>query len=109
MGVHGGGHFAIGGDPGRDVYTSPGDPFFWSHHANIDRVWWQWQQLDLATRVADVTTAINGPLTLNNETTPYGNGTAASLQNLGYVVEGIEVALGELLSTTEGMFCYVYE
>ena len=24
IGVHGGGHYAMGGDPGRDVYTSPG-------------------------------------------------------------------------------------
>jgi tyrosinase len=24
IGVHGGGHYAMGGDPGRDVFTSPG-------------------------------------------------------------------------------------
>lgn len=65
--------------------------------------------LDVASRVADRTAAINGPLTFANETAPYGNGTAASVQNVGYVAEGTEVALGELLSTTAGMFCYVYE
>lgn len=26
IGVHGGGHYSIGGDPGRDFYVSPGDP-----------------------------------------------------------------------------------
>lgn len=26
LGVHGGGHYSIGGDPGRDFYVSPGEP-----------------------------------------------------------------------------------
>ncbi len=24
--------------------TAPADPLFWMHHANVDRIWWQWQQ-----------------------------------------------------------------
>lgn len=115
LGVHGAGHYCTGGDPGRDFYVSPGDPIFWSHHANIDRVWWMWQMLDPEDRASTAinelasTGTINGPLTMNDEYEPHGNGTAASLQNLGYVSEGQEVALGSLMSTTEGMFCYVYE
>lgn len=115
LGVHGGGHYATGGDPGRDFYVSPGDPIFWSHHANIDRVWWIWQMLDPEMRASTAvnelvaTSTIDGPLTMYDEYEPHGNGMAASLQNLGYVMEGQEVALGELMSTTEGMFCYVYE
>lgn len=109
LGVHGGGHYAIGGDPGRDVYLSPGDPIFWSHHANIDRVWWMWQMLDPETRAGNVSTAISGPLTFFNETAPYGNGTLTDLQNVGYVSEGVEVELGALLDNTAGMFCTVYE
>lgn len=109
LGVHGGGHYALGGDPGRDVYTSPGDPAFWSHHANIDRVWWMWQMQDPDARAANVSTAIRGPLTTNDEYEPHGNGTLLSEQNLGYVVDWETVQLGELLSTTEGKFCYVYE
>jgi tyrosinase len=26
------------------IATAPADPIFWMHHANIDRLWWQWQQ-----------------------------------------------------------------
>jgi tyrosinase len=40
LGVHGGGHFTIGGDAGSDFYNSPADPAFFPHHATVDRVWW---------------------------------------------------------------------
>lgn len=109
LGVHGGGHYAMGGDPGRDVYVSPGEPLFWSHHANIDRVWWMWQMLDPETRVGNVSTAISGALTLNDLYAPHGNGTLTDLQNVGFVQDGFEVELGALLDNTAGMLCTVYE
>lgn len=34
-----------------DVSASPGDPLFYLHHANIDRLWWQWQAADLPARL----------------------------------------------------------
>jgi len=46
---HSGAHSSIGGDEGRnegdfkDVVTSPNDPIFWLHHANIDRNRHLWQ------------------------------------------------------------------
>ncbi|KAF8155707.1 tyrosinase [Crassisporium funariophilum] len=43
--MHDGGHLAIGGDM-SNFYSSPGDPLFYLHHANIDRVWWQWQLMN---------------------------------------------------------------
>lgn len=42
LGPHGGGHFTIGGDPGGDLFTSPGDPAFFLHHAQVDRLWTLW-------------------------------------------------------------------
>ena len=39
--VHGAVHNAIGGDMATN--RSPADPIFWLHHANIDRIWAQWQ------------------------------------------------------------------
>jgi len=38
IGVHGGGHYSLGGDPGHDFYISPGDPVLYLHHAQIDCV-----------------------------------------------------------------------
>jgi tyrosinase len=40
-GVHGGVHIWVGGTMG-DASVSPADPVFWMHHANLDRVWWEW-------------------------------------------------------------------
>ncbi|KAK6527484.1 hypothetical protein TWF694_004472 [Orbilia ellipsospora] len=55
-GVHGGGHYGIGGLFGimGDLYVSPGDPSFWLHHANLDRVWWSWQQMNWPARKTDI-------------------------------------------------------
>ena len=43
FGPHGGGHNWIGGDMGN-IQISPNDPVFWFHHAQVDRVWAEWQQ-----------------------------------------------------------------
>lgn len=37
-----------------DVVASPSDPLFFLHHTYLDRVWWQWQQADLSTRLTDM-------------------------------------------------------
>jgi tyrosinase len=42
-GVHGSVHMWVGGSMSM-IPTAPADPIFWMHHANIDRLWWQWQK-----------------------------------------------------------------
>ncbi|MBL4706259.1 MAG: tyrosinase family protein [Flavobacteriales bacterium] len=39
---HNAGHDWIGGDMGNPM-ISPNDPIFWMHHAQIDRIWSEWQ------------------------------------------------------------------
>jgi tyrosinase len=41
--VHNGVHVWVGGTMGS-IPTAPADPLFWMHHANVDRLWWLWQQ-----------------------------------------------------------------
>jgi hypothetical protein len=35
-------HVAVGGT--MATFLSPGDPVFWCHHANVDRLWSEWQE-----------------------------------------------------------------
>ncbi|KAK1221840.1 hypothetical protein PQX77_015340 [Marasmius sp. AFHP31] len=42
--VHDGGHLAVGGEM-HDLYSSNGEPTFYLHHAHLDKIWWDWQQL----------------------------------------------------------------
>ncbi|BCR96037.1 tyrosinase family protein [Aspergillus luchuensis] len=102
IGVHGSGHYSMGGDPGRDVYVSPGDPAFWHHHGMIDRVWWIWQNLDLKSREY----AISGTGTFLNEPASK-NTTLQTVVDLGYA-NGVPRRMKDLMSTTKGPFCYAY-
>lgn len=92
----------MGGDPGRDVFVSPGDPAFWLHHGMIDRVWWIWQLLDWEGRgdeVAGTETFLDSP--------PSGEVTLQTGVELGFA-GGERRVLGELMSSVGRMFCYVY-
>jgi tyrosinase len=40
-GVHGSVHIWVGGSMSNPD-TAAADPIFWMHHANLDRLWWQW-------------------------------------------------------------------
>ncbi|KAH3920526.1 hypothetical protein HBI56_071260 [Parastagonospora nodorum] len=102
LGVHTGGHFTVGGDPGGDLFASPGDPFFFLHHAMIDRTYTNWQHLDLAKRQY----ALGGTITLNNMP-PSRNAELSDEIDLGYV--GVPVTtIGKTANTLAGPFCYVY-
>lgn len=34
--------------------ASPGDPVFFLHHANLDRLWQKWQEANLTARLTDM-------------------------------------------------------
>jgi tyrosinase len=102
LGIHGGGHLAMGGDPGRDADANPGDPGFWNHHSMIDRIWWMWQYGNLEEREF----AVSGTGTFFNEPVS-ANTTLDTHVNVGFVKRG-SIAMRDLMSTTAGPFCYVY-
>ncbi|KAK5664061.1 hypothetical protein OQA88_275 [Cercophora sp. LCS_1] len=104
-GVHAGGHFTISGDPAGDIFVSPGDPAFYLHHAQIDRVWWIWQMQNLEKRLFEVSMT----QTMNNRP-PSPNGTLDDLSNLGIMAGDVKVR--DLMSTMGGLggeLCYIYE
>ncbi|KAF1355335.1 hypothetical protein BDV97DRAFT_395703 [Delphinella strobiligena] len=102
LGVHTAGHYWVGGDPGGDLFVSPGDPYFFLHHAQIDRTWWIWQNQDLENR----RNAVSGTITMDNEP-PSRNTTLEDVLYLGPL--GVpNITIGDALSTLDGPFCYIY-
>ena len=103
IGVHGGGHYTINGNPGGDAFSSPGDPAFYLHHGQIDRLWTIWQDLDFTgarqTAIAGTNTFLNEP--------PSANTTLDTPIQLGYA-GGAVVKMRDVMSTTAGPFCYFY-
>ena len=103
LGVHGGGHFTIGGDPGSDPFISPGDPAFYLHHSQIDRVYWIWQMLDYNNRknVFGTRTFMNSP--------PSDPVTLDDVIDISPLAPPVKVR--DLMSTVGvggGPLCYVY-
>ncbi|KAK6209976.1 hypothetical protein QIS74_11560 [Colletotrichum tabaci] len=105
MGIHGGGHFTLGGDPGRDFFVSPSDPAFYLHHANIDRVWWMWQMLSPNDRQFSED-AVMGTNTFLNQP-PSANTTLDDILEYGYAA-GPPMKIRDTMSTFAGPFCYLY-
>lgn len=61
-GVHSAAHFSIGGIA-KDAFSSSGDPVFYLLHAQADRLWTIWQNLNAQNRTRQVygtNTAFNG-------------------------------------------------
>jgi tyrosinase len=104
LGIHLGGHNTIGGDAGSDFYNSPSDPYFWFHHAQIDRVWWAWQNQDLENRRF----TIAGTLTFQNNP-PTRNATLDDVMTMGSYLGFPNITIREASSSLAGPFCYVYE
>lgn len=97
--VHSAGHFTIWGDPGGDLFVSPGDPAFFLHHGMIDRTWWIWQNQHPETRVQTVA-----------GNTSFFGGPAGTLNDvIDFHAIGSTFKMKDLMSTTAGPFCYVYE
>lgn len=123
LGVHAGGHFWVGGDPGKpptpflhqtlelfantrlsggDLFASPGDPYFFLHHGQIDRTWSIWQNQDLKNRQ----NAIGGTNTLFNFP-PSANTTLEDFIDMG--VNAPAIPIKRAMSTIGDQFCYRYD
>jgi len=106
VGIHGGGHFIMGGNPGSDPFVSPGDPAFYLHHAQLDRVYWIWQMIDFANRQK-----VDGTNTLMN-TPPSDNTTVEDYVEVNPLAAPVKIK--DLMNTVGGStvagspLCYVY-
>lgn len=103
LGVHTAGHFFVAGDPGGDLFASPGDPYWFLQHSQIDRIWWIWQNQDPENRIH----TIGDTITVNNSP-PSRKAALNDTIDLG-VNAPHSVKLAELVDTQSGPFCYSYE
>lgn len=101
LGLHGGGHYAIGGTA-FEFFGSPQDPAFYLHHSMLDKVWDDWQAADPVNRRY----VYNGTSTLfNADTTPEVTNSTV----LEYGVLGRATA-EEVQDPLSGpYYCYMYE
>jgi tyrosinase len=88
--LHNGVHLYVGGiwvpasgdvAAGTMIYdTSPNDPVFWLHHANIDRLWAEWERTHPTATYEPAAGAANG---FNGDNTmwPWHDMTINSLQS----------------------------
>lgn len=113
-GYHGGGHLGIGGDLGEvgDVYTSPGDPLFYMHHANMDRLWNKWQHKDWPARMKDISgpdTQFACPFDFFGDVA-YKNITLDYVMNFDNLVPNRQYfAVKDVMDIQGGTLCYKYQ
>ncbi|KAF2642114.1 Di-copper centre-containing protein [Massarina eburnea CBS 473.64] len=100
QGLHDAGHQVIGGLQ-DDLWASPQDPYFFFHHAQIDRIWSLWQGLNQTVRTKEVTDT----LTIHN-LIPSANGTLDTPVDMGFLADARTI--GDLSSSIDGPFCYIY-
>ncbi|KAF2237624.1 putative tyrosinase [Viridothelium virens] len=79
------------------VGSAPADPIFFLQHAQIDRLWWRWQQTDKTSRLKDY----SGLGTDSN--------SQATLQDI-LDVDGLgpSMRVVDVIDTTGGNLCYQY-
>ncbi|KAG6031248.1 hypothetical protein E4U19_008130 [Claviceps sp. Clav32 group G5] len=99
-GPHLAGHLFISGYD-NDFYSSPGDPLFYFHHAQIDRIWSIWQALDFSKRE----NALDGTLTMSN-VPPTRNVTLEDVMSFEFEPS---ILVGKRMSPTKDGLCYIYE
>jgi tyrosinase len=91
-----------------DLYQSPADPLFYLHHANLDRVWWSWQKLNLNARLTD----ISGPINMMDYTNTIGGNVTLDFP-LTVGVSAEDVTVGDVMNVAscgkKGALCYEYD
>ncbi|OLN83361.1 Tyrosinase 2 [Colletotrichum chlorophyti] len=101
LGVQGG-SFIFGGDPGADGRIAPGDPAFWVHQAQVDRLYWIWQNQDFENRQG-----VFGTVTFQDNPRSQ-NGTVEDFVDIAPLNTPVKVK--DLINTVAGTpLCYMYQ
>ncbi|KAH6885347.1 hypothetical protein B0T10DRAFT_530949 [Thelonectria olida] len=105
IGPHGGIHYTISGDPGADLFTSPGDPAFWVHHGMMDRMWTFWQAVDPKKRHKELNGGDYGHITWANSPTSR-KARLDDVIDMGFAAPSAKIK--DVMDTLSGPLCYFY-
>ncbi|KAI1173833.1 Di-copper centre-containing protein [Nemania sp. FL0916] len=88
--------------------TAPNDPVFYLHHAQVDRLWWLWQQEDAEHRLYAFQGAAENQLFGGSNSSEKAS-VAASLNDvLTFGRFGDHVQIRDLMRTDTSLLCYKY-
>jgi tyrosinase len=122
VGPHGAVHLIVGADLAGNCPTNapnciagpkwaPNDPLFWLHHGMIDKLWYDWQHRNPRNAKSFFGGSVEALESLESYE-QYPNGAPPYL-NLSSTMpaDGMfpEVMIGDVMNTTSGILCYVYE
>lgn len=80
-----------------------GDPLFFLHHAQIDRLWWLWQQKEPERRVID----FSGPVLSKDGDIEEVEATLTdNIRMLGFADD---VVVKDVMRTDSALLCYKYK
>lgn len=99
----------------------PGDPLFFLHHTNLDRLWWEWQAINLTSRLYDIA-GNNSPRASFIDTFDLGYPTAAwydydgnsggNVTTLNHTLSVLELwpnaTAKDVMDIKVGYLCYEY-
>ncbi|KAK3995262.1 putative tyrosinase [Cladorrhinum sp. PSN332] len=120
LGIHSGGHAALGGDM-MDMFTSNADPIFYPFHANLDRIWANWQAANVTARQY----AVGNPIAPRGDIQMWPSPPAGNV-TLDYALAPLKVkgtpsytTVGQIMNTKgkgvrpapgkpRGVLCYEY-
>ncbi|KAJ3526902.1 hypothetical protein NMY22_g9986 [Coprinellus aureogranulatus] len=97
-GIHGSGHLLVGGEM-TNTYSAGADPLFYMHHGGLDRVWWQWQEINRETHLYD----ISGP------STKFGSDNITLDFELDFPALGPNITVRDTMDSLLEPNCFTYE
>ncbi|KAH8670203.1 hypothetical protein BGZ60DRAFT_527687 [Tricladium varicosporioides] len=116
---HTAGHAAIG-EVMLDITCSPGDPIFYLHHTNLDRLWWEWQSQN-SSRLTDMTgqnvptaeyIAQQGLYNVTDAWLDYDGDNGGNMTTLNHTLSVLgllpNATVADVMDIQGGLLCYEY-
>lgn len=103
-----------------DITCSPGDPIFYLHHTNLDRLWWEWQSQN-SSRLTDMTgqniptaeyIAQQGLYNVTDAWLDYDGDNGGNMTTLNHTLSVLgllpNATVADVMDIQGGLLCYEY-